>query len=262
VARGSTWRYLKGIREASDPPGRWRSVDFDDASWVEGAAPVGYGDPPFGTQLDDMAGSYSCVFLRRRFEVPRDLTITGLSLTADYDDGLVAWINGVEVRRINVDPGEPAHDDFAAGNHESGRYERFSLPAPQDYLLPGGDNVLAIQGLNVSLTSSDFKIDAELSYTAVPATGPVAGFVRADSNGDGAVDISDAVHMLLILFVGAAPGDCDDARDVDDNGLLDVTDPIALLDHLFRGGPRPPPPFPHPGPDPTLDSLGCEREGP
>lgn len=85
---------------------------------------------------------------------------------------------------------------------------------------------------------------------------PPDGFLRGDANGDLSLDLSDAVKTLLHLFAG---GDlsCPDAADVDDDGALRISDPIALLDFLFRGGGPPPPPFPSPGEDPTADALGC-----
>ena len=63
----------------------------------------------------------------------------------------------------------------------------------------------------------------------------------------------------MVLFLEAEAGDCEDARDVVDDGSLDIADPVALLTYLFAGGPSPPPPFPLPGPDPTPDGLGCDR---
>ena len=46
---GSTWRWRPGLSEASEPAGAWRLSGFDDSGWTEGAAPFGYGAPPFGT---------------------------------------------------------------------------------------------------------------------------------------------------------------------------------------------------------------------
>jgi hypothetical protein len=92
--------------------------------------------------------------------------------------------------------------------------------------------------------------------------GPCLGepvFRRGDSNGDDSTDLSDAIHMLIVLFLGAAESSCDDARDANDDGLADVSDPIYLLDHLFIGATAPPPPYLDPGIDPTADALGCER---
>ena len=70
---------------------------------------------------------------------------------------------------------------------------------------------------------------------------PVATALRGDGNGDGAVDISDAVFVLLALFDGGEPIACADAADTNHDGALDVSDAIALLGFLFMGGPPPTP---------------------
>ena len=49
-----------------------------------------------------------------------------------------------------------------------------------------------------------------------------------------------------------------DAADTDDNGALEITDAVYLLSFLFLGGPAPEQPFPSCGPDPTIDDLTCE----
>jgi len=82
-------------------------------------------------------------------------------------------------------------------------------------------------------------------------------FIRSDSNGNGRLEISDAVSILLHLFSGERYVTCDDHGDFDDNGRLDINDAIASLNHLFRRGPPPAPPFPEPGFDTTLDGVEC-----
>ena len=81
-------------------------------------------------------------------------------------------------------------------------------------------------------------------------------FLRGDSNGDGTVDLSDAVTTLGYLFLGNASILCRDAADADDKGTVEITDAIYLLQHLFVGGPAiPPPGISQCGPDPTADVL-------
>ena len=84
-------------------------------------------------------------------------------------------------------------------------------------------------------------------------------FLRADVNGDGAVDVSDPVGALQALFQGGPPPSCADAADSNDDGLVDISDPVHTLAYQFLGGPAPPPPFPSRGEDPTVDGLGCRR---
>jgi hypothetical protein len=81
-------------------------------------------------------------------------------------------------------------------------------------------------------------------------------FVRADANGDGELDVSDAVLILLVLFAGAQ-ADCSAAGDANDDGELNVSDPIQLLQYLFLGAEPPRSPFPECGVDPTADLLTC-----
>jgi hypothetical protein len=85
----------------------------------------------------------------------------------------------------------------------------------------------------------------------------VRPFVRGDANGDGAVNITDAIGILGYLFTGGVPPWCQDAADTNDTGTLDITDAIYLLGHLFLGSEGPPPPNSAPGTDPTPDGLGC-----
>ena len=80
-----------------------------------------------------------------------------------------------------------------------------------------------------------------------------------DANLDGAVDLSDAVKILLVLYSGSTTT-CADALDADDSGSLDTADPIRLLDYLFRGAQAPPAPFPARGVDlSTGDPPTCDQ---
>ena len=81
-------------------------------------------------------------------------------------------------------------------------------------------------------------------------------FVRGDVRGDGRVNLSDAVTVLLHLFRGQSLG-CRDAADVDDDGSIRLDDVLAILEYLFRGGQAPELPFPSPGRDPSEDDLDC-----
>ncbi len=105
------------------------------------------------------------------------------------------------------------------------------------------------------------------SIAVVPLTTPgtftveesAALFRRGDINGDGGVDVTDAVEILAYLFViGTETPTCFDAADVDDSGSLEVTDAVYLLEFLFILGPVPPVPFDVPGVDPTADGLECD----
>src|SRR4030095_9597699 len=86
-------------------------------------------------------------------------------------------------------------------------------------------------------------------------------FRRGEVDGDGAMDLSDAIAVLDRLFRGAGELACPDAADANDDGELNLTDPISILSRLFLGGEALPPPGPLDcGPDPAPDGLGpCPR---
>ncbi|MBI4605075.1 MAG: hypothetical protein HY721_24190, partial [Planctomycetes bacterium] len=98
--------------------------------------------------------------------------------------------------------------------------------------------------------------EIELQRGASP--GPT--FRRGDADGNGKVNLTDAVLTLNRLFKGGPAPDCPDAADVNDDGKLDLTDPVYLASHLFRGGPPPEPPGPEacgPDTDPTDALAEC-----
>ena len=84
-------------------------------------------------------------------------------------------------------------------------------------------------------------------------------FLRGDSNGDGVLDIGDAIFLLNYLFQLEADDPlCDDSADTNDDEQINVADPIYLFGYLFSMGPLPPPPNVECGPDTTLSIfLSC-----
>lgn len=110
-----------------------------------------------------------------------------------------------------------------------------------------------MQGLSRTALYACVLVAAAGAFTPIEA----AGFRRGDSNGDGRVDLSDAVALLLHLFRGGDTVHCQDAADANDNCRIEIADAIWDLAYLFGGGEAPPPPFPATGADPTPDALDC-----
>jgi dockerin type I repeat protein len=72
-------------------------------------------------------------------------------------------------------------------------------------------------------------------------------FVRADSNADMAVDLSDAVFTINYLFLRGQPPLCPEAADANADGRIDISDPAVTLASLFLEAGGIPPPYPEPG---------------
>jgi hypothetical protein len=86
-------------------------------------------------------------------------------------------------------------------------------------------------------------------------------FTIGDPNGDGSIDIGDAVGMLGYLFGGSAIS-CLAAMDVNGDHIADISDPIYELSYLFGAGA---PPVGGgectPDPDHAVPALECESSG-
>jgi len=257
---GDIWHYYFG---GTAPPEEWALPEFDPAAadWSSGPSGLGYGDGDDATDLPAMQDQYATLFARIDWEMEMGADrIEYLRLRIRYDDGFVAYLNGREVARRNVDGQPPAFDDLASDLHEitggAGTFdEEIDIIEFKDALQPGL-NVLAFEAHNATLDSSDLSLSAELLYAAVEEPG--AMFIRGDADRSGSLTISDAVRILYGIF-GGLELPCKEAADVDDDGNLGVGDAIVLLGYLFSGGKAPAPPFPAPGPDLDDDGLSCEE---
>jgi hypothetical protein len=110
---------------------------------------------------NEMYQSQASCYVRIRFTAGADRTeFDTMTLRMLYDDGFVAYLNGVEILRANA-PTTPTWNSAATGNHESSGVEPFDV-SDHIGLIQEGDNILAIHGLNTSTTSSDFLVSAAL----------------------------------------------------------------------------------------------------
>jgi EF hand domain-containing protein len=83
-------------------------------------------------------------------------------------------------------------------------------------------------------------------------------FVRGNANGDAGVDISDPIFILDYLYTGGGAPACLDAADADDNGKIEITDAVVILESLFLDAKAISAPYPSPGKDMTSDDLSCD----
>ncbi len=106
------------------------------------------------------------VFIRIAFDVNDPSRFEALTLSMRYDDGFVAWLNGVEIARANA-PDELAWNAAAPVPHDDSEavvFQAIDVSASLDRLKPGS-NILTIQGLNYGLSSTDFLIQPKLEAT-------------------------------------------------------------------------------------------------
>ena len=152
---GDEWKYLIPV---SEPASSWKDAGFNDTDWLAGKSGFGYGDGDDSTIIETSMS----VFIRKSIFITNKNDILQAYLHMDFDDGFVAYLNGVEIARSNIGiRGIPPAFDQAAKNydHEASMYrgglpDEFLIDSVFDYLVEG-ENILAIQIHNHNLTSSD-----------------------------------------------------------------------------------------------------------
>ena len=142
---------------------------------VAGVSPAGLGGigPSIATDIRSrMQGVNASAYLRIPFTVADGPTPQSLALRMKYQDGFIAYLNGVEVARRNA-PAEPRWDSTATAEHPPAAaavFEDIDISAHMEALETGA-NVLAIQGLNLEANNPDFLILPELRAVTVTDLG-------------------------------------------------------------------------------------------
>lgn len=172
ISPGDTWSFFRGKAAPSTPATAWTLYGFDDSAWESGPSGFGYDDNDDATVLSDMKNGYKSIYIRKRFSVDAAPDNRNVELIVDYDDGFIAYLNGVEVARSCMPAAAVTNTTSASSSHEAAKPETFTLGGAAD-VLQEGMNILAIEGHNVDLGSSDFSLNPALRM--MPAAGYTGG---------------------------------------------------------------------------------------
>ncbi len=225
---GDQWRYRLGT---SEPPADWRSIEFDDSNWYQGASGFGYGDNDDATSVPAVIS----LCLRNTFFITEKSTISKALLHVDFDDAFVAYLNDAEIARSNIGTvgDHPAFNQPAITYREALMYQG---SAPDLYVLNDvqslfhdGKNVLAIQLHNSGIESSDLSLIPFLTigFTTPPSDSsrgmssflnPIVNYLHTNFkiNADGEqlalyhsngqlLDQIDTGHLLTDISYGRQP---------------------------------------------------------
>src|SRR5207342_3615468 len=97
VKARSAWR----VATFDQAPSGWTAPDYDDATWAEAPAPLGYA--PRIEAMTGVAAGTKVAYFRKRFDVEDPQLLRDLTLRLRVDDGAVVYLNGREVHRANFD---------------------------------------------------------------------------------------------------------------------------------------------------------------
>ena len=167
IAFGSNWRYLD---DGSEHAG-WRGLGFDDSSWSQGPAQLGYGDNDEATVVSfgpDATDKFVTTWFRRTINIPDPGAFDALSLGVVRDDGVVVYVNGQEVARDNMGGSTVLPTTFATSTvGGAGEDNPIAFTVPASVLVTGA-NVVAVEIHQAGSSSSDISFDLELSGLASP----------------------------------------------------------------------------------------------
>jgi spore coat protein CotH len=219
----------------------WTEPGFDDSEWLTGTTGVGYDYGALvGLDVRAMRNVNQTVYVRIPFAVDDVSVIDELTLRMKYEDGFVAYLNGVALGGDNA-PGPheltwnsgatAVRDDNIAVN-----YQDFDITAYKD-LLVVGDNVLAIHGLNAGAGSSDLLVLPELIATeleSVDISSTIEGYfyqpTPGKANGSAVANLGPAIRNVT----ENPPPPTDNEDLMVTAKVTETFDPVAVVMLFYR----------------------------
>ncbi len=137
----SNWQFNDS---GTDLGTQWRAPNYNDSEWQSGSALFYLGDAPLPAPRNTvLAPGRITYYFRTRFVVHGDIQRMQLQLRPLLDDGAIGYLNGTEVFRINMPPGEASYSTLANGQVGEATYGE-TINLFEDQILPG-TNVLAVE---------------------------------------------------------------------------------------------------------------------
>ncbi|HEX2749117.1 MAG TPA: lamin tail domain-containing protein, partial [Verrucomicrobiales bacterium] len=197
----SPWKYW---RDPADPDGAaaegsWKTTSFVDTSWPgPGNGFFGYepGTAALSTLIQtSFASQYAAAtmtyYFRTTFNWSGPLSGTSFVLDQYVDDGVIYWLNGVELKganagRVRMNAGLATHATSATGTPTGGDAfeEQAALTGSLDGQLVSGTNLLCAEVHQSGSASSDVYFGARLKIATPPPASVVINEVKVSSGSD------------------------------------------------------------------------------
>jgi hypothetical protein len=163
----SIWKYQQS---GTDLGTAWRQSAYNDAAWPSGAALLYVENAPLpapkNTPLTYTTPQQTTFYFRKSFNFDGNPATTTLNSSLIIDDGAVVYLNGIEVLRVGMPPGDINYNTFANRNVNNAAYEGpFSLSAAA---LVQGTNVIAVEVHQLNEGSTDVVFGMTLEAISTP----------------------------------------------------------------------------------------------
>jgi len=167
---------LKYFAATTEPDSMWFLPEYNDLMWPESPTIVGFG---YGNEKYTIVDpATKSIYLRIPFLIENKSAIKKINFVADYDDGFIAYLNGVEIARVNADPAVkyPPFDAVATRSHASEYITGLTDPVLGIFLdaallstcLTNGENILSVHVINDSEGTDLIFIPTLLDISTYP----------------------------------------------------------------------------------------------
>lgn len=247
----------------------WNTPLFDDSAWSMATSGVGYErdgsnsyDPFIASDIESLTYNInSSIYLRYYFSVTDHTEAAALTFLGKYDDGFIAYLNGQPIASDNI-IGTPDWNSSAASSQEANLviFQSWDVSAQLSHLV-SGNNVLAIQLLNQSKTSSDLlmipklemtrnvdKTNADYKYFVDATPGTINNGAVGEPSGEVLVSEPSGVKTatISVSLMPPSPGavvrytmdgsDPSESSNIYENNPITVSDPSRLRARAYEEG--------------------------
>ena len=162
VPFNAQWKYLDN---GSNQGTSWRGISFNDLTWKTGNGKFGYGIADATTLINfgpDSKVKYITTYFRKSISIANPSAYPFYTAQIKRDDGVVVYVNNVEVYRNNMRAGSFTYDSLAVdGASDDGTaILNFNINSSA---FVAGNNVIAVEVHQQKVTTSDMAFDLSLS---------------------------------------------------------------------------------------------------
>ena len=169
ILKNASWKM------SSSASGTWTEFSFDDSTWTS---------VTLGSTSTEVSGAQ---FFRKTFTGLADMAAYDLRL--NYMEGIVAYVNGVEIFRDNLAAGPVSSSTVAAGAYAAYEYRGVMRPGME---VSAAQSVLAV-GLFFTTASNPVSFDAFMALLAPSTVGAPCALVAANVTVSGSYpDVMDS----------------------------------------------------------------------
>jgi glucose/arabinose dehydrogenase len=163
VPLNSTWKYLEW---GTNPPANWTDRTFDDNSWSNGVAQLGWGNNAEATIVRSNradASRLATTYFRKSFVLSNTAPYSNYVVGLVRDDGGVVYLNGTEVFRNNMPAGAVTSTTLATFSVANPDEPAIFGAVVNPSLVLNGTNVLAVEiHQNATNAATDMSFNAAL----------------------------------------------------------------------------------------------------